>query len=407
MEGWKRTFWVVFAANVVTSVGMMSFLPFFPSLLAELGLEDRDEIGVWAGVLFGAAPLAAAFMGPLWGSLGDRYGRKLMVARAMLAITFFVGAMGFARTPWQLLGLRLGQGVFSGFIPPSITLVSIAAPRDAQGRVTGTLQTSLAIGAIVGPLVGALFQSTLGIRWVFFFVSAASAVSALTVLAFAREDASLRTTLAGFSPTALLAGTWSDLSELLAKPRVRNAILLLFAVQFGVGATNPLLELFVADVAPGSPELVAHRTSVLFTSLAIASLIAAPLWGRYGDRIGHARVLFRSSLSSAVALLLNGASAGYALLLASRCLLGMSASGSNAASFGIAATETAEESRGSAFGAIFSARAFALSIGAMCGGLLASWIGIRSLFLLSGLATLGALVLLRPRPRRPRADPPG
>ena len=96
-----------------------------------LVVEDDAAIKVWTGLIVGAAPFVAAFMSPIWGALGDRVGRKLMVMRALAAIGLFVGAMGFAQSPWQLLVLRVMQGVFSGFIPPSITLVSVGAPPES------------------------------------------------------------------------------------------------------------------------------------------------------------------------------------------------------------------------------------------------------------------------------------
>ena len=134
MSPWKRTYWSGWTANLIASIGMMSFLPFFPSLLGELGLTGKTELAVWSGLVFGAAPLSATVMSPIWGALGDRVGRKIMVLRSMVAIALFVGLMGFAETPMQLLLLRVGQGIFSGFIPPSITLVSVGAPADRQGR---------------------------------------------------------------------------------------------------------------------------------------------------------------------------------------------------------------------------------------------------------------------------------
>src|SRR6188768_2903741 len=103
MDGWRRTWWSVWTANLVAAIGIQSFLPFFPSHLEHLGLVDRGEIAVWAGVLYGAAPLSAAITGPLWGALGDRYGRKLMVLRSLAAIALFVGLMSFATSPMQLL----------------------------------------------------------------------------------------------------------------------------------------------------------------------------------------------------------------------------------------------------------------------------------------------------------------
>ncbi len=397
MESWKRTYWVVFVANLITAVGMMSFLPFFPSLLTDIGLSDRDEIARWSGLIFGAAPFSAAIMGPIWGSVGDRFGRKPMVLRALFAITLFVGCMVFARTPGQLLALRIGQGVFSGFVPPSITLVSVGAPKADQGRVTGSLQASLPAGMIAGPLVGALIQSTLGIRWVFVFVALASGLSGLFVLLWAEEDRSLGTTLERFSPTSLLAGTLADLRALLLEPRVRWAVLLLFAVQFGLGASNPLMELHVADVWEGDPERVVGLTAILFSALAVASVISNPLWGRWGDRIGHGSTLLCATFSSGIALGLHALVPGFALLFVLRLLMGVFSPGANVAAFGLAATETPVARRGNAFGAVFSARALAVSLGGILGGWLASQIGIDGLFLVGGGAMLLGALLGRSR----------
>jgi len=400
MQRWERTFWVVFVANLVTAVGMMSFLPFFPSILEGMGLTDRDEIAAWAGVTFGAAPLAAAFMGPIWGSIGDRFGRKVMVLRSMVAIAVFVGAMGFARTPWQLLVLRLSQGVFSGFVPPSNALVSISAPQAMQGRIAGSLQASLAAGAIVGPLLGALVESTLGIHSIFFFVSAAAGLSALLVGLFAHEDHSLRVSLERWSPSSVLAGAWGDLARLLKKRPIRSAVVVLFTVQIGMGATNPLLELFVRDIWEGDRERVPQLTAYLFTAMAGAALFATPLWGRIGDRIGHSRALVVAAALSAAVLFLHSVAAGFVTLAVARVLIGCFSTGPNTTAAGIAATGTKVENRGVAFGAVFSARAFAVSLGSVLGGAASAVVGIRGLFVLAGTLVVVVLVLQRPRAGR-------
>jgi DHA1 family multidrug resistance protein-like MFS transporter len=404
MSAWKRTWWVVFAANLITSIGMMSFLPFFPSILTDLGVADEEARKVWAGVLFGAAPLAAAIMGPIWGSIGDRYGRKIMVVRALLAITLFVGAMGFAKSPWVLLALRLGQGIFSGFIPPSITLVSVGAPRELQGRVTSSLQAALPAGMILGPVVGELIASLAGTSQVFFFVAALAGTSALAVALLAREDPSSRLTLEPFSTMefpwgSLLSGAWGDLRLVLANARIQLALLVLFVEQFALGATNPLLEIHAEHLLGALPGEAARQTSWLFSGLAIAGVIATPLWGRFGDRFGHERALCLSVVSSGLLLGLHAAARTFSALLVLRVSLGATTPGANVASFGIAALETGEDRRGGAMGAVFSARALAVSIGASLGGALSSLLGIRGLFLASGVGVL--LLLLGFRRRAP------
>jgi DHA1 family multidrug resistance protein-like MFS transporter len=362
MEGWQRTFRVVFAANLITGIGMMSFLPFFPSLVAELGVEDERLRATWAGVLFGAAPLAAAVMAPVWGTFGDRHGRKPMVVRSMLAITVFVGAMGFARSPWQLLALRIGQGIFSGFIAPSLTLVSVAAPAGRQGRITGALQTATSVGSIA---------------------------------VLAEEDPRLRRSAGAFSLASIFGSAAQDLAALAANPRLRRAVVLFTCVQFALGATNPSLELFVEDLWRGSPERAGSLTATLFSVLALAFIAATPVWGRLGDRAGHGRALRLSTLFSAATLALHALAPSYVWLLLARIAFGVSSPGASAGAFGIAATDTPAERRGSAMGAVFSARALAASLGALAGGALVPVLGIRGLFACSGAGIALALLALR------------
>src|SRR5262245_1912209 len=104
---------------------MAGFLPAFPIILPRLGITDPSAVAIWTGALTAAAPFSAALAGPLWGAIGDRIGRKLMVLRALGGLVVFTGAMAFVSDPVLLLALRLGQGVFSGFIAPSLTFVSV------------------------------------------------------------------------------------------------------------------------------------------------------------------------------------------------------------------------------------------------------------------------------------------
>jgi len=396
MSGWRRTFWVVFVSNLVSGAGLMSFLPFFPTLLEELGMQDEHARAIWSGVLFGAAPLSAAFMGPLWGSIGDRHGRKLMVVRALFGLALFVGAMAWARSAWDLLFLRLGQGVFSGYIPPSLTLVSVAAPRELQGRVTSWLQTASTVGTIAGPLIGALLLSTVGPSAIFATVAIAAGASALFVWAFAWE-AALPESKAKLSLGPVLRGAWGDLVGLTRIPAMREAFLLYAVVHFALGATNPQMEFFVEELWTGAHARVEGLTGTLFSALALSAILATPLWGRFGDRVGHGIALRLSSGLSALSLLAHAFVPAYGWLLGLRIAFGLASPGASAAAFGLAATETGSEKRGAAMGAVFSVRAFAISAGSFAGGALSAAIGLRGLFAASGALIAAALFAGRKR----------
>jgi len=440
MASWRRTYWAVWTANLITAIGMMSFLPFFPSLLEELGLRDRAEVATWAGVIFGAAPLAATLMSPVWGSVGDRIGRKLMICRSMLAIAFFVGLMGFATSPWELLALRLGQGLFSGFIPPSVTLVSVLAPPDRQGRIAADLGTALPIGGMLGPLVGGLIAASYGHSAVFRFVTVAALISLALVVFLAEEDESLRRRDEGrLSVGKVLSGTLRDQREVWRNRKLRSGLVLLFFLQFGLGGTNPVLELHVRELPPGpgfeeslagraaswlpasseqrgegdpagahgssaagvepgwgtgvSEGVLALATSLLFAGMALANLLAMPLWGRTGDRLGHQRALQAVAIGSILSLLVQAAASAYGLLFAGRVLMGLTMAGAGPVAFGLAASEIPVERRGGAMGAVFSARTLAVAVGGASGGYMAGTIGVRGFMLVAagliGVALLG------------------
>jgi DHA1 family multidrug resistance protein-like MFS transporter len=405
MQNWKRTYWAVWVANFITATGMMSFLPFFPRHLESLGLTERSDIELWTGLVFGAAPLAAAVMTPVWGALGDRIGRKAMVARAMFAITIFVGGMSFVTTPQGLFFMRLGQGVFSGFVAPSITLVSVSAPADKQGRITGSLQTAIALGAVIGPLLGGILAADVGMGVIFRVVAVAAALGALLVLFLAKEDAGARQKVSRLerTPRALLQAAVSDLKAAFAIRELRGVVVFLFFLQFGMGITNPLMELFVRDVLGGDSPDVARVTGSLFSSMALINLFAMPWWGSYGDKVGHSKALGLCSLLASLALGLHAIVPTIALLFIVRMFLGAGMAGASPCAYGLAATELPVERRGGGMGLVFSSRTLALSLSAMCGGWLSEWVGIRGLFVVGALVILIGLKGLSAS-RRPLVD---
>jgi DHA1 family multidrug resistance protein-like MFS transporter len=390
-RGWRRTFWVVFGSNLMSGVGLSAFLPFFPTLLEELGMQDPHARAVWSGILFGAAPLSAGFSGPLWGSIGDRYGRKLMVVRSLLGLALFVGPMAYAHSAWQLLGLRIMQGVFSGYMAPSLTLVSVVAPSNRQGRVTGWIQTASTLGTIAGPMLGAALLAAGGVSTIFAVTSGASALSAVLVWFLAAPDPA-RTSAGTLSLGAVLRSSWSDVLALVANRSVRQAMVLYGSVHFALGATSPQMEFFVEAVWRGAHARVEGLTAMLFTTLAIAGIVVTPLWGRLGDRLGHAPALRLAGGLSAVALALHAFVPSYAWLFAVRLFFGLASPGASTAAFGLAATESEREQRGAAMGAVFSARCFAISAGSFLGGALAAGLGLRGLFVAAGAVIALGLV---------------
>jgi DHA1 family multidrug resistance protein-like MFS transporter len=75
------------------------------------GGTELEQVEFQSGLLFASHAVAMAVFSPIWGSVADRYGRKLMVERAMFSEAVLMGAMGFVQNVQQLMILPILQGL--------------------------------------------------------------------------------------------------------------------------------------------------------------------------------------------------------------------------------------------------------------------------------------------------------
>jgi hypothetical protein len=75
---WQRTLWTMVGVQFVMSIAFSILSPIMPLFLPQLGVVSPQAVDVWAGVLASITSFVAIFTAPIWGSLSDRYGRKVM-----------------------------------------------------------------------------------------------------------------------------------------------------------------------------------------------------------------------------------------------------------------------------------------------------------------------------------------
>jgi MFS family permease len=375
--------------------GMALLLPFLPLLVRSLGVEEDANVQRWSGAIFAAPFLFAAIMTPVWGWVGDRFGRKRMVVRALLGLSIALFLMSFARSPAQLLLLRALQGMVSGFIPASIALVSASAPRERQGYALGTLSSAQAAGVVAGPLVGGVLADLVGYRTLFYITSGVELAAAGVVLRFVREP----------RRTASDRTSSSVRDNLRAARRHPIPVVLvgLLCTQMSLLLVQPFFALFVEALGVAS-ERLSTTTGLLFGVTGAAMALAAPLWGRVSDRFGRRRTVLVAFTGGSVTFLLQGLVEQVGWLFLLRSLQGILAAGMLPALYSIVAHVTPEGRRGGimAFGS--SATLFGGLLGPLLGGQLAALFGMRPVFFVAaGLFALNALNALRlPLDRRPR-----
>ncbi|MFF5256754.1 DHA2 family efflux MFS transporter permease subunit [Streptomyces leeuwenhoekii] len=148
-----------------------------PTIVSDLGGMEHLS---WVVTAYLLASTAAT---PLWGKLGDQYGRKRLFQTAI--VIFLVGSAlcGMARNMPELIAFRALQGLGGGgLMVLSMAIVGDLVPPRERGRYQGLFGAVFGATSVLGPLLGGLFTEHLSWRWVF-YVNLPVGVVALAVIA--------------------------------------------------------------------------------------------------------------------------------------------------------------------------------------------------------------------------------
>lgn len=167
-EQWEQNLVVLWFGNFMAGVAFSLIMPFMSLYIDTLGDFSAAQLSMWSGLTYSITFLVTAIISPWWGKIADRRGRKLMLLRASLGMAIVLGAMGLVQNVYELIALRLLQGVFSGYISNSNALIATSAPQEKSGQALGTLTTGTVSGTLLGPLLGGVVAEMTGYRTTFF-----------------------------------------------------------------------------------------------------------------------------------------------------------------------------------------------------------------------------------------------
>jgi EmrB/QacA subfamily drug resistance transporter len=149
-----------------------------PTIVGELGGLDHLS---WVVTSYLLASTAST---PLYGKLGDMYGRKPVFLAAI--VIFLAGSMlsGLSQTMGELIGFRALQGIGAGglMVGAQAIIADIVPPRE-RGRYMGLIGSVFAVASVAGPLLGGFLVETISWRWVF-YVNMPVGVLAILVVVF-------------------------------------------------------------------------------------------------------------------------------------------------------------------------------------------------------------------------------
>lgn len=384
---WRRNLVVCLFGSFTTVLAMTILLPFLPVYVEHLGVSDHGEVLWWSGAAYGATFLSAALVAPLWGRLGDLYGRKLMLVRASLGMAVAMSLIGLAQDVWQLTALRLLAGVLGGYASGSVILVAAQTPRAHMSRALGLLSMGVMTGTLGGPLIGGILPTFIGIRWTFFAAGGVIFIAFLATAFLVREDARFR---AAKAMGQKRPGLWSSVST---KTPVLAMLGSAFLVMFATMSVEPVLTVYVGMLDPSaSVERTTFLSGLIFSGTALGSILSAYWAGRLADRIGPWRVVTGSLALIALLVSPQAFVTSPWQLLALRFLMGLGAGGLMACITSVIRQNVPEGGVGVVLGASTSVQYIGQVAGPLAGGMIGASLGLRAVFLVTAaLMALGAL----------------
>ncbi|MFH1476648.1 MAG: MFS transporter [Verrucomicrobiota bacterium] len=404
MLAWQRNLIIVGLSQFLAMVGFHSATPFAPYYIQALGVTDPDKLKMWVALFTAASPLTLAVFAPIWGAMGDRYGRRLMLLRANLGGMLVLIAMGLAPNVQILIILRLVQGVLSGSTNAAQTFISVNSPQQRSGMVLGSISAAVFSGHVIGSFIGGLFAEWFGYRITFIVSGVFLLASGLLILLGTREDFVRPVSDDPDSMEDRARMFWGKIGPALP------ILALMVAMGFVRMFDSAWLPLLVQEIH-GSLKGASLRTGLLNAVGGIAGFIAGPILGRLADKIAPPRIGKISAFGAGLMMIVMGLAHGFGMLFFGRFGTTFCAGGLDPVFHIWLAKTTPAESRGFIFGWAVTAKALGWMVAPLASGAVAWMFGLRAVFfvaaafffLLIPLITL----IVRYLPPAPRPVEPG
>lgn len=376
-------------ANFFIAGSMTMVLPFISLYIQTFGNFSESYVQNWSGWIFAITFVTALFFSPIWGRIGDKYGRKKILIASATGMALAILLMGFATSVWQLFFLRLFMGIFTGFIPMSQALIATQTPKEVAGKVLGTLQTGSITGTLMGPLLGGTLADHFGYGTTFKWVSISIFLSAIIVL-FGVKEMQMKVTEGRENKSY---SSKEVIMHILQKPVLLIVMLISMLVQVAHFSIQPILSLYVAEL--NGLTSLAFFSGLTFSIAGLGNLIMAKRWGSLGDRFGYTKILIFLLFMAAIVYLPGAFVTNIWQLIGLRFLVGIAIGGIIPVRLAYIRQEAPISMQGEVLGYNTSLRFLGNIIGPALGGMLAGFFGFSSVFYVtSALLFVSGIIML-------------
>ena len=394
---WQTRLWVFTFCVFFTSASYTMVVPFLPIYLLQLGATE-DNVELWAAAVFSICFFLAGTLAPVWGRLADKKGQKVMAVRSALLLCLSYASGGFVQTPLQLLGMRVLQGFANGFLPAVLSMISSTSPRAKIGYALGVMQSSQLAGTVSGPLIGGVLAHVFGIRASFFAAGAALFMIFIITLLTPNDKKDQQEAAASesaFDPAPAPAPVVPERSSIIDDfklcwhdKQLFELLMLFFSFSVVMVAIQPILSLFVAQLAGGMENNVEILSGLACSLPPFVGAFTAPFWGMFGQRRGFYLSMSLGFLDAGLSIFLQGFAPNITYLMVTSVTLGLFIVGIVPSINALLSLNTKPEFRGRGFGMMTMAGQYGAMCGPLISGAVAHFLDLHVQFMISGFLLL-------------------
>ncbi|MBE6090534.1 MAG: multidrug efflux MFS transporter [Clostridium beijerinckii] len=379
MEIWRKNLIVCWFGIFVAAIGMSQIAPVLPIYIQHLGVQDTESITKISGIAFGITYVISAIFSPIWGSAADKYGRKPMILRASLGMAITIGCMGFAPNVYVLIGLRLLQGVITGYSTACTALIATQTDKENAGYALGTLSTANIAGSLIGPTIGGFIDEIFGLQSVFFITAALLLISFITTVLFVKESFTRED-----KEVLSIKEVWKAIPE---KNLTITMFVTFFVLAVALYSVEPIVTVYVKQLSSNSSHIVL-LAGLTFSASGLANIIAAPRLGKLSDKVGAHKIILACTIGAGIIFIPQAFVKDTWQLMGLRFLLGIASAGLNPSVNIILKKITPASLTGRVFGFNMSAAYLGAFGGAVLGGQVAGNLGMKYVFFITSALLL-------------------
>ena len=381
-EAWSRNLTILLTAIFIEEMGWSLTAPFLPIYIQELGIPDPKKAALWAGLVMAASMVINSPMTPVWAALADRFGRKLILLRALAALAVSNFAIGLVGDVQQMLLVRLVSAFFTGLIPLSYAIITSSAPPAKMAQSVAHLQTVTIAAASLAPLVGGIMVDRIGVRPGYFYASAMCVCGFLLVLLLFHNPARMDSAPAARSQRA---GLREAVLALLP------FALVLFLVQIIDRSVQPLIPVYVDELGGAAAGGVGFWSGLTVSLAGAAMAISANVMARLSRYHSPVKLLLISLAGGAFCCAPISYLRSVWQLTIARTLLSLAVGGAVPLIFTVGSMTGLSRGSIGRSAVLVMGQQMGGSLGPLIGGALAQW-SLRGVFVINSVLYLATLL---------------